>query len=161
MGCILKVGVRPESDDQRGKEAKILGADAEIGLFVVKDRQQVNLSHGLRVDQPPEVADHPHGGGFEYLVLSGENASIVDLALVEVRLEDNVIIVHEVIPEKRRHQELDPDAENNQERFLVKTPQILKAFSTAGGGAYGGWEVKFSVLVSQTAVFTTKRTNNR
>ena len=133
MGCILKVGVRPECHDQRGKEAKILGADTEIRLFVVEDRQQVDLSHGLGVDQPPEVAGHPHGGGFEYLVLSGENGSSVDLALVEVRLEDIVIVVHEIIPEERRHQELDTDAEHHQERFLVKIPQILKAISTAGG----------------------------
>ena len=126
------MGVGPECHDQRGQEAKILGTDTELRLFVVEDGQQVDLSHGLGVDQSPEVADHPHGGGLEYLVLSAENGHSVDLALVDVSFQHIVIVVHEIIPEKRRHQELDTDAEHHQEWFLVRTPQIVKATSTAG-----------------------------
>ena len=98
MGSILKVGVRPECDNERRQEAKILGADTEISLFVVEDGQQVDLSHGLRVHQSPEVADHPHWGGFEYLILSCENSDSVDIALVEVSLQHIVIVVHEIVP---------------------------------------------------------------
>ena len=126
------MGVRPECHDQWGQEAKILGTDTELRLFVVEDGQQVDLSHGLRVDQSPEVADHPHGGGFEYLILSCKNGDSVDVATEEVRLQDIVIVVHEIIPQKRRHQELDPDAEHHQEWFLVGTPQIVNAIATAG-----------------------------
>ena len=132
MGSILKVGVRPECDNERRQEAKILGADTEISLFVVEDGQQVDLSHGLRVHQSPEVADHPHWGGFEYLILSCKNGDSVDVATEEVRLQDIVVVVHEIIPQKRRHQELDPDAEHRQEWFLVGTPQILEAITAAG-----------------------------
>ena len=92
----------------------------------------MDLSHGLRVHQSPEVADHPHGGGFEYLILSCKNGDSVDVATEEVCLQDIVVVVHEIIPQKRRHQELDPDAEHRQEWFLVGTPQILEAITAAG-----------------------------
>ena len=104
MTGVLKVGVRPEGHDQGREEAEVLGPDAEVGLLVVEDGQQVDLGDCLGVDQPPEVADHPHGRGLEYFILRGEDADRVDgLSMVEVSLEDEVVVVHEVVPEERRH----------------------------------------------------------
>ena len=62
---VLKVNVGAEGHDERGDKAEELGGQQELGLLVVQDGQQLQLGHVLRVDQPPEVADHPHPRGPE------------------------------------------------------------------------------------------------
>ena len=61
--CILKVNVGAKRNNERGHESKELGGEQELGLLVVQDSQELHLGHVLRVDQPPEVADHPHPRG--------------------------------------------------------------------------------------------------
>ena len=154
MTGVLEVRVRPEGHDQGRKEAEVLRADTEVGLLVVEDGQQVDLGDGLGVDQSPEVADHPHGRGLEYFILLDEDVDRVDgLSVVEVGLEDEVVVVHEVIPEERRHQELCGDAGQDEEGPPVAEEEVVEPGGAAGGGAEGGWEVLLDVLVAR-AVFT-------
>ena len=151
MTGVLQVGVGAEADYQGRQEAEVLSVDAELRLLVVQDGQQVDLSDCLWIDQPPEIADHPHGGGLEYFVLSNQNSGCIDwLSQVEVGLEDEVVVVHVVIPEQRRHQKLYCNAGEYEERSPVGPQCAVEA------GGEGGREVGLDVVVAQ-AVLATNR----
>ena len=77
---IRKVNIGAKCNNERGDEAKELGGEQELGLLVVQDGQELHLGHVLRVDQPPEVADHPHPRGPDMELRLGLNMLFASLS---------------------------------------------------------------------------------
>ena len=109
------------------EEAQELRPGDQLALPAVEQRQQLVLGHGLRVGQPPEVGDHPHRGGPQHLVLGLQHRRPVHpLAAEDVRLEQDVVAEHEVVPEEGGEQELETHGEHHDARLPVFGPDEWK-----------------------------------
>ena len=114
------------------KRCRDRDSQSECSIIVI-DQSEVSicLCHSLRVDEAPEVGDHPHGGRLEYLVLCPQYGGHIDIPRVLVSLQGDVIVEHEVVPEQRGQPELTGDADHDKDWLLVLAPDVRKTTSLA------------------------------
>lgn len=128
-----------------------MSIEHHVALLVVEDGQELDLGHGLGVDQPPEVGDHPHGRGLEYLILCPQNGGQIDISTILIGLQRHVIVEHEIVPEACGHQELTPDADHHKDRLLVFVPDVRKTTSLA---TTNHWNVINDMMVLECGATT-------